>query len=255
MGNSNKKNDFHELDKKFSEKQKNLEKIKIENEIKKIEKERKEKIKYELSIYIYSNHGIEKNFIDFLSNNNEIYDWKIKSVKSNFSNKNSNDLIKNFKEDYENNDFKNVIIIPINSILDFKKDIEIDEQNILNHFNNSLIIEEQPFFLFIDGDENDFFKTEVGKNKIDYKKYLKLRREEIDFEIFVKLEFKKNEADKINLFKDLIINKEKNIDDFKIEINENNFYSKILGVENTKLEMFLKIFDDESIDFFEVSFL
>ena len=160
MGNSNKKKDFHELDKKFSEKQKNLEKIKIENEIKKMEKERKGKIKYELSIYIYSNHEIEKNFTDFLSSNNEIYDWKIKSVKSNFSNKNSNELIKNFKEDYENNDFKNVIIIPINSILDFKKDIEIDEQNILNHFNNALIIEEQPFFLFIDDDENDFIKTE-----------------------------------------------------------------------------------------------
>ena len=100
----------------------------------------------------------------------------------------------------------------------------------------------------------EFFVIE-GENKIDYKKYLKLRREELDFEIFVKLEFKKNEDDKINLFKDLIINKEKNIDDFKIEINENNFYSKILGVENTKLEMFLKIFDDKTIDFFKVSFL
>ena len=273
MGNSNEKKDFHKLDIKFSEKQKILEKTKIENEIKKIEEERKDKIKYELSIYIYSNHGIEKNFTDFLSNNNEIYDWKIKTINGNFSNKNSNELIQNFKEDFENNNFKNVIIIPINSILDFKKEIEIDEQNILNHFDKSLIIEEQPFFLFIDYEENDFIKTEdigsvsigedpkgnfciVGENKIiDFEKYLKLRREEIDFEIFVEFKFKKNQTDNINLFKELIINKEKNLDDFKIEINENNLYSKILGIENTKLEIFLRIFEDESIDCFNVSFL
>lgn len=107
--------------------------------------------------------------------------------------------------------------------------------------------------MFIDNDENDFIiKT---TDKIDFKNYMKLRREEIDFEIYIKFRFKKNDVYQINLFKNLIINKEKNLDDFEIKINNIYFYCRKLGVENTKVDISFKIFEEKSIDIFYVSFL
>ena len=211
MGNSNKKNNkYDEIREKLNKKlddsnieKDKLEKKKFQKDIQKLEEERKDKIKYELNIYFYSNYDIDKDLIDYISNyNNNIFNWKIKIVEGGFSQLNSDKLIKNFKEDFEKKQFKNILIIPIKSILNFKKDIEKEENNIFVHFNKNLICEQQTFFLFIDYDQSDFIKTQ--KNEVTIQEFMKLKRLESDFEISICMKIKKEESEQIEIFKEFV---------------------------------------------------
>ena len=211
MGNSNKKNNkYDEIREKLNKKlddsnieKDKLEKKKFQKDIQKLEEERKDKIKYELNIYFYSNYDIDKDLIDYISNyNNNIFNWKIKIVEGGFSQLNSDKLIKNFKEYFEKKQFKNILIIPIKSILNFKKDIEKEENNIFVHFNKNLICEQQPFFLFIDYDQSDFIKTQ--KNEVTIQEFMKLKRLESDFEISICMKIKKEESEQIEIFKEFV---------------------------------------------------
>ena len=92
-------------------------------------------------------------------------------------------------------DFKNVLIIPINSISDFQNTIDLDNTNILQHFHEELISEQQPFFLMIDSDENDFIKIE--DNEVTLDKFMILQSSENDYEIYVDFFFTKKETEKI----------------------------------------------------------
>ena len=76
-----------------------------------------------------------------------------------------------------------MLIIPINSISDFQNTIDLDNTNILQHFHEELISEQQPFFLMIDSDENDFIKIE--DNEVTLGKFMRLQSSENDSEIYV----------------------------------------------------------------------
>ncbi len=96
-------------------------------------------------------------------------------------------------------DFKNVLIIPINFISDFQNTIDLDNTNILKHFDKELISEQQPFFLMIDSEEKDFIKTE--DNEVTFGKFMRLQSSENDYEIYVDFFFTKKETEKIEDFK------------------------------------------------------
>jgi hypothetical protein len=147
-----------------------------------------------------------------------------------------------------------VLIIPINSISDFQNTIDLDNTNILQHFHEELISEQQPFFLMIDSDENDFIKIE--DNEVTLDKFMILQSSENDYEIYVDFFFTKKETEKIEDFKKLIRMKKKNLDNFEIKINDYNIYHNYYyEEENIELETFLTIFDDQNIDFFIISFI
>ena len=230
-------------------------KAKNQKDILKLEKGRNNKIKYELNIYIYSNYNIDNYIANYFSKcNNDAFDWEFKPIEVGFSKTKSNKLIQYFKEDYVKKDFKNVLIIPINSISDFQNTIDLDNTNILQHFHEELISEQQPFFLMIDSDENDFIKIE--DNEVTLDKFMILQSSENDYEIYVDFFFTKKETEKIEDFKKLIRMKKKNLDNFEIKINEYNIYHNYYyEEENIELETFLTIFDDQNIDFFIISFI
>lgn len=167
----------------------------------------------------------------FENYNTDVLDWKYEIYNS-FSKENSNSLIKKFIADSKNRKFKNVIIILIYSISNFQSIIMQEEKDILLHFNN-LNPEQQPFFLFIDYDENnDFFvyqnilkvKKEKQKDKnpknISYafqdiviKKILEYQRKEMDFELKIDVEILKDEKEKLETIKDFLLKKYKNKED------------------------------------------
>lgn len=231
-------------------------KIKINKDIiKREEKERKDKIKYELNIYIYSNIGKYKTYINLISNyNNDFFNWEKKIIKNEFSKENSDLFINEFINDFEKKNFKNVLIIPIDSISEFIKTIKIKEKNILEHFN-ILISEQQPFFIFYDYESNDFTKKEINPNKESINAiFLELNRKEIDFEISIDIIVKKEEIEKIQILKSLLINKKKRLDEFEMHINDNyNFlYQIFLGEENMNLETFFGYFYNKNDEFFNI---
>lgn len=255
MGNFDEKNDYNKKFKKklveAKEEKKKLDSKKSKKDFEKIKKERKDKKKYELNIYIYSNHIRNYHLIELLSDyNKDIFDWKIQIIENEFSKLNSGKLIEYFKKNYENEIFKDVLIIPINSFSEFENDIVINEKNILAHFE-SLIPEMQPFFLLIDSEEEDFVQNE--NSEVSLNKFLQLRRLEKDFEINIKFEIKKEEIDKIEAFKKLVLNKNENSDMFEIMIYNLNIYISVIRKE--KINNFLEIFDNKNYDSFDISFV
>ena len=128
---------------------------------------------------------------------------------------------------YNQQSGKNILIIPINSISNFKKIIESEEEkNILAHFNNSLTSETselQPFFFFIDYDYTnvDFIINNViVKKNFVLERYYQLKRLEIDFEIYFDMVIKGKDKAKIEILKNILLQKKKNLDDFRITINQ-----------------------------------
>ena len=119
-----------------------VEKTRLKEEIEKEEKERKDKLKYELNIYIYSNSGNNSSISTIISNyNTDIFDWKLKNNETNFSKDCSDRFIRAFKKDFREKAFKNVLIIPINSISDFQNILgQGDDKNVLLHFDKNLIV-------------------------------------------------------------------------------------------------------------------
>ena len=133
-----------------------------------------------------------------------MFNWNKKAIQD-FSKKNTYIIIEQFEKDFDNKNFKNVIIFPINSFSEFENDLKSDGKNVLADFNEDLIDEQQPFFLLIDSEENDFIKTYETEVTID--KYLELKRKEIDFEIFSEINLLKEQTHKIEKFKKCILNK------------------------------------------------
>ena len=256
MGSSCPKKEFKkEIEYVFRDSNEEKEKIEhnfIQNNFQKFKEERKDPEIYKLNIFIYYNNNIDRDLIDILSNYNDyMFNWGKKAIQG-FSKKNSSIIIEQFEKDFDNKNFKNVIIFPINSFSEFENDLKSDGKNVLADFNEHLIDEQQPFFLLIDSKENDFIKTYETEVTID--KYLELKRKEIDFEIFSEINLLKEQTHKIEKFKKCILNKKKSSDDFTIIINGQKYETKF-GKENKKLETFLSIFEDEEIDLFNISFL
>ena len=257
MGNSNeKKKDKLYLEEKFYSEKEKIEKIKIKKELEKEEKIRNDKIKYELNIYVYSNIEVNNYFKQLLLVCNDgAFNWTIKFLEGGFTKQNSNELVECFNEDFKKKTFKNVIIIPINSISDFEKSICQDETNIFKHFiDKKLYNEKQPFFMLFDYDEKDFIK-EISSDEVTIEKFFELKRKEIDFDISAEILYEKelNAPEKLENLKNLFIKKKNNKDDFEIIVNTTNIYINIFGEENVELEKFLKVFDDESVDIFIIS--
>ena len=218
------------------------------------------KIECELNIYVYSNQDVNKSITKLLNDfNSPIIKCKTEIIK-NFSKENSDKIINKFKEDYNQNKFKNVLIIPINSIMDFlmnniiidKK--EIIEKNIFFHFRK-LCPEEQPFFLIIDYEEKDFSKKiETIEKNFVLKKYYELKRKDKDFDISFEINLKREDLEKIEILKKRLLIKKQNEDDFEISINDKYFYQNLFGEESKKLEIFLsEVFADININFFKIN--
>ena len=206
----------------------------------------------ETNIFVYSNKNVDKSIENLIYYfNNPIFDCRTMIIEGEFSKENSNIIISKYKGNYNQQNNKNILIIPINSISDFKKIIESDEEkNILAHFNNSLTPEQQPFFFFIDSDY-----TNVDFNINDYtvkknfvlERYYQLKRLEIDFEIYFDIVIKGKDKTKIEILKNLLLQKKKNLDDFRITINQIFIYQNLFGEEIEELETFLEnIFVDSN---------
>ena len=259
MGNSKSKLDNKIVEKlsKINEDKEQLNKNILKLELNKdSEEQQKKKEKYKLNIYIYSNEY--KNNLDNLipNYNKDVFIWSVKRKLNGFSENNSNYLVKVFEKDYQNKNFKNVLIIPIDSFENFQAIINEEEKNCLSHFE-CLIPEQQPFFIFITNDENDFIKKEVKSDDILLKKrysfkeyyelYNELERNEIDFELTFRIEM--HDKEEIKIFKNLVLEKKKNLDDFEIIINLRSNYITLYGQENINLEDYLKILDEDNLDF------
>lgn len=226
-------------------------------EIQKIER----KNNYDLNIYVYSDQDVNKSLIKLLDDfNSPIIKCKTKII-NNYSKENSNEIINIFKEDYRQNKFKNVLIIPINSILDFINSIGIfdnkkfEEKNIFHHFNK-LNREEHPFYMFIDYEETDFLKeNETIEKDCFLKKYYQLKRDDDkDYDISFEINIKKEDNKKIEILKNILLKKKKNKDDFEISINEKYFYQNLFEEENKNLDIFLSdVFEDIAINIFKIS--
>ena len=163
MGNSSEsiKKDFAiEAKKKFEsllKENQSLEKNILLEEIKKRSMSDKTQIKLDLNIFIYSPYPIDENIMKYLKQyDKDIFNLNIKSFIG-FSQENSNTLANICKTDFNRNNFKNVIIIPIQSLSYLKQKIELDNKIIFEPFNE-LDEEQQPFFLIVDDEKNDFRK-------------------------------------------------------------------------------------------------
>ena len=289
MGNKNvkpkdgKQSKYEEIETRFKDAidQKSYERI-ID-----FEKERKEKIKYDLNIILYSNEIFKDNFKEML-NKIKKEEWKITIVKEGFSEENSEYIIQHLQKDYKELKFKNVIIIPIISLESFKENLKDDSKNIFNHFSD-LEIDEQPFIVFLDFNDNDFeylkydleqcflekhnyYNNEISIDKEDYSIYKsilahnpleklkniyyeKLITDE-QFELIMKFPIKKSEEKKIESLIDIIKRKKCNRDDFEIKINNNTLYKIFNDKENIESNEALKFFNRENIiDCFEVTII
>ena len=223
--------------------------IKEKNEKKNKNKKKTEnKNKFSLSIYIYSNEVVDQRLYNSIKQyNSEIFNWDIHSFIG-FSEENSQNLANICEKKYKEKKFKNAIIIPINSISDFMTTIEQNGKDIFSPFNE-LPEEQQPFFLIIDKENNDFkcykiveklensFK-EDNQNYASFKdsianRILQYKREEKDFQL--KINFIIYEIEKIETFKQLILKKKNSNDDFEIYVNNKLFYQNLYNTENINI--------------------
>ena len=130
MGSSCPKKEFKkEIEYLFRDSNEEKEKIEnnfIQNNFQKFKEERKDPENYELNIFIYYNNNIDRDLIDILSNYNDyMFNWTKKAMQG-FSKKNSSIIIEQFEKDFDNKNFKNVIIFPINSFSEFENDLKSD---------------------------------------------------------------------------------------------------------------------------------
>lgn len=274
MGNSQKKESKLEKNvtlkiKEMIKEKENFENSLIEQEIQNEQIQRgNEKIKYELNIYLYSDNPVESYLKSSLENyNKNIFDWKYKFFEE-FSKKNSEYLINKFKENYREKKFRNVLIIPINSIEQFSETLKNREKNILSSFS-ILNPEQQPFFLFLDYEQADFSNKRISikkymkeeKNnrifldKILINKYLELQRKNKDFEYEIILEISKYDEANLETFKNLILKKKTNHDSFEITINEEYFYQLLFEKESSDINEFLQIFQRDDLEGFYISLI
>ena len=249
MGNSNKKDDLinniHEKNKEILKEKKDLKnkllideinnRGMIDNNKKKSSKKNNpsKNARFEIKIFLYFNESINEGIINSIKQyNSQVFNWKI-TVLCGFSQENNKILLDICENDFKDNNFKDVIIIPIKSISDFHNKIEQDGYDIFEPFND-LTEEQQPFFLIIDEDKDDFIEyqalIEVGystinKEEFDYKKFNgdivnyinSYKRKEYDYEL--KIDFIIEINEKINTFKEYISYLNTDKGDLEIYIN------------------------------------
>ena len=143
MGNNNNNgnNNYREkLVNRASEKVDKImqEKIKLEKKILREElNNRGLNDRFSLKIFMYSeldiNTKIRSSIIQY---DPEIFDWQVASVLINYSEDNTNRIINECNADFENNNFKNVIILPIPSFSYFRDSLEREGKDILINFND-----------------------------------------------------------------------------------------------------------------------
>lgn len=216
------------------------------------------KIEYELNIYVYSNQGVDPFIKNLLNDfNSPLIKCQIEIIE-NFSSENSSKLISKFINDNKNNTFKNVVIIPIYSIYDFEQSIELKdeilygEQNIMKHFQE-LYNDEQPFFLLIDYDEDDFYKEIfIVDKEFVFKRFYNSKRLNVDFDIRFQINIKKEDKNKIDILKKALLKKKKYGDDFEISINDRYFYQNFHGDETKNLESFYEAFEELNTNIFKI---
>ena len=209
--------------------------IKRENQM----KNRENKLKFELNIFIYSNSPIDKGLKKSIENyNSDIYKWNIEE-KVGFSDANSKYIFDKCKDNFKEKNFKDVIVIPIKSVENFKMTLKEKGKDILDKMND-LNEEEQPFILIIDENENDFIKyedpitfDEPEKNINTYTTFLDnfifktINYKKKEKDIFLKINFEINDENKLNLFVNYIMKKRNDHNDFEIFINDKLFYQRL----------------------------
>ena len=215
------------------------------------------KEKFDLNIYIYSDTKIQHPWIykSIRDYNEEVFNWKIKDYVE-YSQKNTEKIIDICESDFKEKQFKNIVILPIKSFSDFTARIEQEGKDFLASFND-LNEENQPFFLIIDEDINDFNKN-IEKEELEeiinmtekyekeyeenvYNKFMnRIAKKIFDYKSIekyfeVKIEFCIYELKEIELLKECILNKKNNNDDFEFYINNVLYYKYLYGLENIEM--------------------
>ena len=122
----------------------------------KIIKERKEELKYNLTIRIYSDKKCSKKYKNYL-NSIKMIDWQIIFLDERICEEKTKELVEKYKAKSINKKvFDEVLVILIDSFDSFINMSKNDNMNFLKSFNNELTPEEQPFFFFINKNEQDF---------------------------------------------------------------------------------------------------
>ena len=139
--------------------QKDLEDIRkkcLENVEEELKKERKGDMQTNLTIRVYSENQVPQKYKIYLDSI-KLDNWNIIYLDNGFSSEATKTLIDNYKKkSKEKRKFDEVLIIIIDSYKSFKDAMEIDSKNFLKNFNNNLYIEQQPLFLFLNKNSNDF---------------------------------------------------------------------------------------------------
>lgn len=145
--------------------------------------------------------------------------------------------------------FKNIIIIPIQSMSDLKNKIECETKAILKPFNE-LSEEKQPFFLILDDEVNDFFENKfdiIIRNKqenereLDYEEFNKeiieniIKYKRIDSDFQLRYDFLIVDVNIKILLKEYIQKLKDNKEDFEILVNNNIFYQHLYNSENFEI--------------------
>lgn len=249
MGNKDSSNQnkvskkVEELESKYKDRVNKIRDSRNKALIKVLEKERNQKIKYEMDIIVYSDEKISDSFKGML-NHIKHEEWKVAGYLENFSEDNSNKIIQKLKKDYEKKTFKNVILIPIKSINSFKETLMDNSKNIFDQFSD-LEIDEQPFIIFIDYENKDFeysIKELANPDNLKAIYYEKLINDE-EIEININFDIKQNEQEKINILSNMIKRKKSHGDDFEIKVNNETFYKNLFGQEKTIIREIGDIFN------------
>ena len=251
MGNSNQqKIDFFKKAKEKFEslikQNQNLEKELLLEEINKRSKTNKIKEKFDLNIFIYADYNLDERILKYFNQYDEdIFNRKIRTLIG-FSQGNTDKIINSISR---NGYFKNIIIIPIQSMSDLKNKIECETKAILKPFNE-LSEEKQPFFLILDDEVNDFFENKfdiIIRNKqenereLDYEEFNKeiieniIKYKRIDSDFQLRYDFLIVDVNIKILLKEYIQKLKDNKEDFEILVNNNIFYQHLYNSENFEI--------------------
>ena len=142
----------------------------------KIIQERNGDIKYNLTIRIYSDKKCPEKYKSYLKSI-KMDDWKIIFLDNGICPEKTKKLIEIYKKKAINKKFfDEVLVILIDSFDKFISMVKNSDKDFLKDFNNNLIIEEQPFFFFINKNDKDFeyfnYEFKTFKN-FNYKKFEK----------------------------------------------------------------------------------
>ena len=202
--------------------------------------------KFDLNIFIYSPYQIDQNIMKYLKQyDKDIFNLNIKTFIG-FSQENSNTLANICNNDFISNNFKNVVIIPIQSLSYLKQKIELDNKIIFEPFN-VLDEDQQPFFLIIDAENNDFIENKFdidiqnkqeNANVLDYEGFNKeiieniIRYKRIGYDFQIKFDFYILDDNIKSLMKEYIKKLRDNKEDFEIFVNNTIFYRCLYNSEN-----------------------